>query len=175
MSTVEIRGLTEPPAQSGVSSELWPCLHGLLPEPLDTGLGPREDPASGDTYCSGSFLLGQSTVAVSSGGLGDKQEKHIRAGWGIVGGGDAWGRVRGGEGGTAGLCPKFLWVLSCPTCLGGGLGPSSGACRGAWFSRKSYHRCLDPDLRLGRVLWVRPAPHSSAPSLFSSLDLTSCL
>lgn len=60
-------------------------------------MGLREDLASRDTYCSGSFLWGQSTGAVSSGGLGDRQERHMRTGVGRDHGREGWGD--GGEGG----------------------------------------------------------------------------
>ena len=64
-------------------------------DPCGHRLGLREDLASGDTYCSGSFLSGQSTGVASSGGLGDGQERHVRtrAGQG------SWEGRMGGVGG----------------------------------------------------------------------------
>lgn len=64
----------------------------LLPESGGHWLGPREDPASGETYCSGSFPLGQSTGAASFGGLGDRK------------GTSEWGRVGEGSVGGGGRC-----------------------------------------------------------------------
>lgn len=62
-------------------------------------MGLREDLASRDTYCSGSFLWGQSTGAVSSGGLGDRQERHMRTGVGRDHGREGWGDGGGEAGG----------------------------------------------------------------------------
>lgn len=88
---------------------LTPCGHWL---------GLREDFAFRNTYCSGSFPSGQSTGAASSGGLGDRQERHMRpeagqGSWEGRMGRLVWGKVGEGrqeaagaaEGETAGLCP----------------------------------------------------------------------
>lgn len=73
--------------RSAVTHDAAPPASFLSPE--DAGPSPGRSLPLGDTYCSGSFPLGQSTGAASSDGLGDREVAKGTSGW-------RWGELRGG-------------------------------------------------------------------------------